>query len=57
MEEGGGIQGARPAVKDVVVVCLRTREDFYGQSLWVCDPLEWPRTGAGSLSGESGDWE
>lgn len=55
MEEGGRIQGTRTAIKDVVVICLRTRENFYGESFWVCDPLEWPRTCAGSLSGGSGD--
>jgi hypothetical protein len=49
MEEGGRIQRTGTTIKDVVVIGLRTREDFYGQSFWVRDPLEWPRTGAGSL--------
>lgn len=61
VEEGGGIQGKRTAIKDVVDVGPRTREDFYGQSFRVCDPFEWPRAGAGSLRGGSGDlgaiWE
>lgn len=55
MKEGGRTQRARAAIKDIVVVCLRAREDFYGQSFWVCDPLERPWTSAGSLSGELGD--
>jgi len=56
MEEGRRIQGTRAAIKDIVVICLGTREDLYGQSFRVRDPLEWPRTGAGSLNGELGDW-
>lgn len=55
MEEGGGVQGTGAAIKDIVGILQRTREDFYGQSSWVCDPLEWPRTSAGSLNSESGD--
>jgi len=55
MEEGGGIRGRRTAIENVVVIGVRTREDFYGQSFWVCDPLEWPGAGAGSLRDGSGD--
>ena len=50
MEEGGRIGRRRTAIKDVVVIGVGTREDLYGQSFWVCDPLEWPRAGAGSLN-------
>ena len=53
MEEVGGIQGTRTPVKDVVINRLGTGKDFYGQSFWVCDPLQWLRRGAGSLRGES----
>jgi len=56
MEEGRRIQGTMAAIEDIVVICLGTRENLYGQRFWVCNPLEWPRTGAGSLNGESGDW-
>jgi hypothetical protein len=52
MEEGGRIYGARTAIKGVVNIGLRAREDFYGRSLRMCDPLERSRTGAGSLRGE-----
>lgn len=55
MDEVGGIQGTRTAIKDVVNIGLRTGKDFYGQSFWVCDPLERPGAGAGSLSGELED--
>lgn len=50
MEEVEGIRGTRAPIKDIVVIGLRTGKDFYGQSFWVCDPLEWPGTDAGSLS-------
>jgi len=54
VEESGWIRGRGTAIKDVVVIGVRTREDFYGQGFWVCDPLEWPRAGAGSLKDRSG---
>ena len=55
MKEGGWVEGTRAAIKDVVVIGLGTREDFYCQSFRMCDPLERPGGGAGSLNGESRD--
>ena len=56
MEEGGRIEGTGTAIEDVVAVGPRARKDFYGQRFWVCDLLEWPRSGAGSLNEVSGEW-
>lgn len=56
MEEGGRIQGTRAAIEDIIIIGLRAREDFYGQSFGMCDSLKWPGAGAGSLNGGSGGW-
>ena len=56
VEESGRIQGTRTAIEGVFAIDGGTRENFYGQCFWMGDPLEWPRTCAGSLSGRLGEW-